>query len=131
MPLDMAVEEPDTGVVGAEAEDDVAVRVYHEGVATHGDGGKGLVHDVVAGVRGRADDGLEVVAVQVEGVFAWVVVVEDDFDGLVFGEDEGVGVGAVDVGDVCGCGGCEGGVEGWDFGGDVGGIVEEGTGGVC
>ena len=35
-------------------------------------------------------------AVQVEGVFARVVVVEDDFDDLVLGEDEGVGVGAVD-----------------------------------
>lgn len=35
---------------------------------------------------------------EVEGVFAWVVVVEDDLDNLVFAEDEGVGVGTVDDG---------------------------------
>lgn len=64
-----------------------------------------------------------------EGVLSWVVVVEDDFDDLVVGEDELVGVGAVDhgVGGVCACG--EDGVEGWDFGSDVGLVVEEGA--VC
>lgn len=35
---------------------------------------------------------------EVEGVFAGVVVVEDDFDDLVLAEDEGVGVGTVDDG---------------------------------
>ncbi len=137
VPFYVAVEEPDTGVVGAEAEDDVAVWVDHYGVAFHGCGGEGGgggggvgvgVGVVGAGVGGGADDGLEGVAVEVEGVFALVGVVEDDVDDVVVGEDEGVGVGAVDGG-VGGCGaGGEGGEEGGDFGADVGYVVEEGAG---
>lgn len=47
---------------------------------------------------------------------------------MVLGEDEGVGVAAVDyrVGGVGACG--EDGVESGDFGADVGYVVEEGTG---
>ena len=35
VPLNVAVEEPDTGVVGAEAQDKVAVWVDEDGVASH------------------------------------------------------------------------------------------------
>lgn len=60
-------------------------------------------------------------------MFSRVVVVEDDFDDFVCGEDELVGVGAVDGG-ICGVGACgEDGVEGRDFGVDVGHVVEEGA----
>ena len=127
VPFDMAVEEPDARVVGAETNDEVAVGSDHEGVAAHGDGGEGLVADVVAGFLLGADDGLEVVAVEVEGVLARVVVVEDDFDDLVLLEDEGVGVGGVDGGVEGGGAGRQGGVEGGHFGADVGDVVEEGV----
>ena len=75
-------------------------------------------------------DDLELVAVEVERVLSRVVVVEDDLDDLVVVEDELVGVGAVDEG-VGGVGaGGEDGVEGGNFGGDVGFVVEEGAVGV-
>ncbi len=78
----------------------------HEGISFHGHGGEGGGVVVVACVGGGAGDGLEGVAVEVEGVFAFVGVVEDDVDDGAAGEDEGVGVGAVDGG-VGGCGaGC-------------------------
>lgn len=127
VPFDVAVEEPDAWVVGAEADDEVAIRADHEGVAAHGDGGEGFVADVVSGFLLGADDGLEVVAVKVEGVLARVIVVEDDFDDLVLLEDEGVGVGGVDGGVEGGGAGGEGGVEGGHFGADVGDVVEEGV----
>lgn len=41
-------------------------------------------------------DDLEGVAVKVEGVFPWVVVVEDDFDDFVVGKNELISVRAVD-----------------------------------
>jgi hypothetical protein len=64
-------------------------------------------------------------AVQVERMLARVEVVEYDINNLVFPEDERVCVGAVDarVGGVLV--GSEDGVEGWDFGRDVGDVVEE------
>ena len=96
MPFDVAVKEPDAWVIGAEAQDDVAVGPDHEGVATHGNGGEGLVADVVTCIVGGAGNGLEVVPMQVEGVLACVLVVEDDVDDVAFGEDEGVSVGTVD-----------------------------------
>jgi hypothetical protein len=65
------------------------------------------------------------VAVQVEGVLARVEVVEHNIDDLIFLENERVCVGAIDgrVGGVLV--GSEDGVEGWDFGCDVGNVVEK------
>lgn len=83
-------------VVGAEAEDEVAVGADEDGVSLHWDFGEGLVVGVVAGVVGGAHDGLEDVAVEVEGMAAAVVVVEDDFDNFVSLQDEGIRVDAVD-----------------------------------
>ena len=62
-----------------------------------------------------------------EGVFAGVVVVEDDVDDVALLEDEGVGVRAVDVRVVRCFASCEGRVEGRDFWGDVAYVVEEGV----
>lgn len=63
VPFDMAMKEPDTGIIRAETEHDVAAGVYHEGVSAHGGGGEGFVADVGAGVVCGAGDGLEGVAV--------------------------------------------------------------------
>ncbi len=71
---------------------------------------------------------LEVVAVHVDGVAAVVVVVDDYFDDVEVGEDEGVGVLAVDEGVCGGGGGGEGGVEGGDEGFDEGVVVDCETG---
>lgn len=65
MPFEVAVEEPDARVVGAEAQDEVAVGIDEDYVAAHGDGGVlvGGGWIVGAGVVGAAVDYLEVVAV--------------------------------------------------------------------
>ena len=70
VPLDVAVEEPDTRVVGAEAEDGVAVGVDEDGVATHGRCGevRGSGGVVEAGFVLAAVDDLEGVAVEMERV---------------------------------------------------------------
>ena len=127
VPLDVAVEEPDARVVAAEAQHDVAVGAHPEGIAAHGyrrEGGVGRI--VVAAVLLAASDGLEVVAMEVEGMFAWVVVVQDDLNDLVVGEYKGICVDAIDgwVGGVIAGG--DGGIEGGKPRTDVGDAVEEG-----
>ena len=106
VPFDVTVEEPDAWVVSAETDDEIAEGSDEEGIAAHwglGEVGLGCVGGVVgAGAGEAAGYGLEVVPMQVEGVFARVEVVEDDFDYVVFVEHEGVCVAAVDFG---GCGG--------------------------
>jgi hypothetical protein len=83
----MAVEKPDTWVVGCEAQDDVPGGTQDECVAAHGDGGVGSFGGVGgvegAGVFGGAGDGLEVVAVEMEGMFAGIWVIW--LDGLATG----------------------------------------------
>ena len=59
MPFNVAVEEPDPGIIRPEAEDDVAVRVDHDGVSPHGDGRDGFVVDIWSRVRFTAYNGLE------------------------------------------------------------------------
>lgn len=114
-------------VVRLEAQDDVALRVHHEGIAAHGHARERVVVGIVACVFVGADNGLEVVAVEMERVFAGIVAVEDDFDNLVFLENEGVGVAPVDGNISCGvtCG--QSSVEGRNFWRYVCFIVEEGT----
>lgn len=85
-------------VVGAEAEDEVSVWSDEDGVSLHWDFGEGFVVGVVASVVGGAHDCLEAVAVEVEGMSAGVVVVENDFHNFVSLQDEGIRVDAVDGG---------------------------------
>ena len=129
MPFDMAVEEPDPGIIGTEAEDDVAVWIYQDGISPHGDGRDGFVVDVRSCVRFTAHNGLEYMAVEMERVFTRIVIVEDYFNDLAFFEDKRICGFAID-----GCvGGCDVGGKGseqsGDFGADVGDVVEEGV--VC
>lgn len=121
-----------TGVVGAEAQHQVPVGPHDDGVAAHGHARKRLVRVgalVVVGARllGRAVDGLEVVAVEVEGVAARVEVVEDNLHHLVLFQYKGVREVAVDgrVHDLVAGG--EGRVERGHLGVDVGDVVEEGV----
>lgn len=129
MPLNMTMKKPNPRVIRLEPQHHITVRIHHKRVPAHRYGGESFVHDIVSGVGLRAHDGLEVVAVEMEGVFTRVFIVDDYFDGLAFLEDEGVGVGAVDERGHSGCGGREGGIEGGDFGVDVGYVIEESAGG--
>lgn len=68
------VQEPDARIVTSKSDDVVTLWSDHEGVALHGNGGDVDAcccvggSGVVAGVFGGADEGLEGVAVEVEGV---------------------------------------------------------------
>lgn len=64
---------------------------------------------------------------KVEGMFASVVVVQDNLDDLILAEDESIGVGTVNQGRYCSRIGGQGGVEGRDNRTDVSAIVEKGT----
>jgi len=131
MPLYVTVEKPHSRIIRLEAQHDVPIRLNQHSIPTH----RRLrvlgrsVADVGPGFFGGAVDELEGVAVEVEGVFARVVVVEDELYGLVLLEDEGVRVGAVNCDVVGGRAGGQGGVEGGNFGKDIGDVVEEGAGG--
>ena len=127
MPFDMAMEEPNARIVGAEAHDNVAIWTHHEGVAAHGYFWKCRVTDIVPCVVIGTCDGLEGVAVEMERMFAWVGIVEDDVNDLAFGEDECVGVDAINGGICCGVTGGKGGIESRNFRFDVGYVVEEGA----
>lgn len=63
-----------TGVVGLEAHDNVAVGVNDEGITTHGGAGKVLIGDLGVcpdtSLFLGAEDGLEGVSVEMEGVAA-------------------------------------------------------------
>lgn len=78
VPFNMAVEEPDSGIVGPETEHDVSVGTHEHGVPTHRGGGKvGVVVFIVeTDFLVRAQDYLEGVAVEMEGVsdslLAWL-----------------------------------------------------------
>ena len=98
VPLDVAVESPDAGVVGLEADDDVGILVRHDGVALQGRRRDvGPVAAEGTDVRVTALDDLEVVPVDVPWVQVVVVVVDDDLNGLAIVEHEGVDL-AVDLG---------------------------------
>lgn len=67
-------------------------------------------------------------AMQVERVFASIVVVENDLDDLAMAEHERISVPTV-YRRVCSrVAGCQGRIERWNFGLDVGDAIEEGAG---
>ncbi len=85
-------------IVGTEPQHDISIRSHGESIPSHWHSGKSFIPYIIPAVVGGAGYGLEDVAVQVEGMTAGVVVVEDDVDDLVAFEDKGVGVGGVDGG---------------------------------
>ena len=130
VPLDVAMEEPNARIVRLVPHHHIPARIDLDDIASHRLGGEAaLLAGVGTGVFGGAGDDLEVVAVEMHGVAAGVVVVDDDFDDLVGFGDEGVGVGAVDKGVGGGLAGREGGEEGGHFLLEVGYLVEGCAGG--
>jgi hypothetical protein len=90
VPFDMAMEQPQPWVIALEAHHDMPVRPDQQDVPAHRllwqhqaavDHSVGVI---VARVVVSANDGLEIVPVQMEGMFAGVVVVHDNLDDLVF-----------------------------------------------
>ena len=105
MPFDMAMEQPNAGIVAREAHDDVSVRANDEGITAHRGLGKGetTIRNgfwvPVSSVVVTTSNGLEGVAVEMERVFAGVVIVHHQLDGFVVVQDKGIGVDAIDCAD--------------------------------
>jgi hypothetical protein len=92
------MEQPHPRIIRTKAYHDITVWIHEYGIASHGGSGKHfrIGRVVESCVVFASVDDLEGVAVKVEGVFPWVVVVEDDFDDFVVGKNELVSVRAVD-----------------------------------
>lgn len=100
---------------------------YHDGISSHGDFRERSIVGVKSRFFFRTDNGLESMSVQVERMFAGVIVVEDYLDNLVLFENVGVDVGPVN-GSIGGRGTSgKSSVKSRDFGRYVGNIVEECT----
>ena len=114
MPVNVAMEEPNARVIRHEADYEVALRGKDKSVPPRRGVGECFV--IRAGVRNRiavqvvvemraigggAVDELEVVAVQVERMGSGVLVVEDDLNNVVVGQDSRVSKFTIDgiVGD--------------------------------
>lgn len=129
MPLDVAMEQPDSGVVGLEADGNVLLGGDEDSVTAGGIRGVDVARvGTRSGVvlASAASDNLEDVTVEMEGVVTGIVVVDDDLDPLVVLDDHGVGVLSVDLGVGREVAGGQGGVQGGDLGHDVGDVVEGG-----
>lgn len=132
MPLDVAMEEPNSGVVGLETDGNVLLRGNQDGITAGRVGGvevAGIWHRGVV-LALAATNNLEDVTVKMEGVVTRVVVVDDDLDPLAVLDDHGVGVLAVDLGVAVEVTGGKGSVQGGDLGHDVSDVVEGGLVGV-
>jgi len=88
---------PDSRVVRPESHHKVSLRVRHESVPPHRRGRElGMVARVIeSSICFRSPDDLEVVPVQMEWVFASIVVVQDDLNDLALFKDESVRVSTV------------------------------------
>ena len=104
VPLEMAVEEVDAGVVGHPAEGYGAGAWHLDGVTAHGWCACWWV-EWEEGSTTRARNELHVVAVKMEGMPVDIVIVESEFNDGVVRKDDRVGISAVDgrIVDVC-CG---------------------------
>jgi len=127
VPFDVAMEEPDTRIIGPETEDHVPVWSDEDGIPAHWGFGESDIICVITLIRRRAGDDLECMAVQVEGVFTRVVVIEYDIDDLIPFENIRVRIFTVDCCICCiftGCKSCE---DCGDFRADVCYAIEKGT----
>lgn len=84
-------------IVRLETKHKVSVGIHHDGVPSHRHFWERRIARVGAGCLLRSGDGLKGVAVEVEWMFAFIIVVEDDLNDFTFLEDEGVRVGAIDL----------------------------------
>lgn len=131
-PLDMAVDELDTRVIGLEPEGDVASGLHTGDITPHWDGGSltwVVVLPVDVSLRCGSSDDLELVAVEMPGVtHGSVSVVDDDFDDVAVLNGKGVGVDTVDGGvHLVLLRYAQGRVEGWDLLRQVGDVVDDGA----
>jgi hypothetical protein len=120
---------PDSRIVCPESHYEISLRVRHEGVSAHRDGGEfGMVVRIEeAGIWLGSPDDLEVMTMQVERVLACIIIVEDNLDNLTMFKDEGVGIPSVDCSIRCSLASGKDGIQCWNLWCNVCYVVEEGT----
>lgn len=114
-------------VICLETKYNISVGFYHNSVSSHGHFRKGFVADVETSCFLGSNDCLETVAVEMEWVFAFIIVIDDNLHNIAFLENEGVGVDAVNL---CIGGrktGRHDGVKRRNLWTDIRDVVEEGT----
>jgi hypothetical protein len=120
-----------TWVIGSETKNNVSIRIEHERVSTHRDGGEISLCDIGvlegASFLFGAINSLEIVAVEMKRVTSRVEVVDDDLHDLTFLQNERVGVVTIHGGIVRCVTCCECCVESGNFWGCVGDVIEECT----
>lgn len=100
---------------------------HHDGISSHRDFRERLIVGVESRFFIRTDNSLESMSVQVEGMFAGIIVVEDNLDNLVLFENISVNIGPIDGG-IGGRGtSSKSSEKSWDFGLYVGNTVEKCT----
>lgn len=127
--LKKCMKEEHTRVISLEAHDNVAIGPDDEGISSHRHARIVTLREILV-LKGtsllfRAVNGLEGVAVKMEGVAARIKVVDDNLDNLALFQDKGMGELAVDgsvVGEVAGG---HGSVQGGNLGLGVSDVVEE------
>lgn len=70
-------------VIGAETQNDVAIRSHHEGISSHWNIREGSVVGVDACFFFRTDNSLKSMPMQMEGMLAGIIAVEDNLDHLI------------------------------------------------
>ncbi|KAH3662871.1 hypothetical protein OGATHE_004447 [Ogataea polymorpha] len=104
MPFNVAVEKPNTWIVGLESDHKVRVWVHVKNVSSHWVLRRSIWGRFVVRLRSivrerwTSLDNLEHVTVQVERMLTGILVVEHNFDNFVLLKDKSVGVSTVDVG---------------------------------
>ncbi len=97
--LDVAMEEPDSGVVGPETPNGRGIFVQHDGVSSDRGSRDILVVDAIpyaAGVWISALEHLVLMAVEMHGVEILMLIIDHKLDYFAIFQDEGVGVDTVD-----------------------------------
>lgn len=84
-------------IVRLETKHKVSVGIHHDSVPSHGHLWKRRIAGVEAGSLLRSGNSLESVAVEVEWMSAWIIVVEDDLNNFALFKDKRIRVGSVDL----------------------------------
>lgn len=105
----------------------MTIWTHHDGISSHRDFRKRLIVGIESCFFFRTNNSLKCMSVQVERMFARIIVVEDYFDNLVLFENISVNIGSIDGG-IGGRGtGSKSSEKSRDLGPYVGNIVEECT----
>ena len=115
-------------IIRTEAKHNIAVGMHHEHISSHRDIRQWIAAIVCARFFLSSDDRLESVSVEMERMLSGISTVEDDFNDIVFLENECIRVGAINCRTSCCITGREHRIQSRDFGLDICDVIEESAG---